>query len=54
MIAKNQDGDEKDFTFNTETNEDDQKKMVVSQVDINQGVITYVWYQDIVYYILQS
>ena len=40
--------------FDTETNEDDQKRMVVSQVDINQGVIIDVWYQDIVYYLLQN
>ena len=44
MIADYQDGDEKDFKFDGETSEDDQKRMVVSQVDINQGVITNVWY----------
>lgn len=54
MIADNQDGDEKEFKFDHETNNDDQKKMVVSQVDINQGVVTDVWYQDIVYYLLQN
>ena len=35
MIADNQDGNENEFKFNDETNEDDQKQMVVSQVDIN-------------------
>ena len=54
MIANNQDRDEKEFKFDTKTNEDDQKKMVVSQVDINQGVVTNIWYQDIVYYLLQN
>ena len=54
MIAKNQDENEKEFKFDNETNEDDQKKMVVSQVDINQGVVIDVWYQDIVYYLLQD
>ena len=28
--------------------------MIVSQVDIGQGVVTYVWYQDIFYYLLQN
>ena len=28
--------------------------MVVSQVDINQGVVAGVWYRDIVYYLLQD
>ena len=54
MIADNQDGDEKEFKFDNKMNKDDQKKMVVSQVDINQGVVTDVWYQDIVYYLLQN
>ena len=53
MIVDNQDGNKKEFKFDDETN-DDQKKMVVSQVDINQGVVTNVWYQDIVYYLLQD
>ena len=39
MIVDNQDGDEKEFRFDTESNEDDQKKMIVSQVDINDGVV---------------
>ena len=42
MIANNQDGNEKEFKFDDETNENDQKKMVISQVDINQGVVTDV------------
>ena len=28
--------------------------MVVSKVDINQGVVTDMWYQDIFYYLLQD
>ena len=54
MITNNQDGNEKEFKFDDEMNEDDQKQMIVSQVDINQGVVTDVWYQDIVYYLLQD
>ena len=54
MMAKNQDGDEKEFKFDNETNNDDQKKMVMSQVDINQGVVIDIWYQDIVYCLLQN
>ena len=52
MIVDNQVGDENKFRFDSETDVKDQKKMVVSQVDIDQGVITDVWYQDIVYYLL--
>ena len=33
---------------------EDQKKIIVYQVDIDQGVITDVWYQDIIYYLLQN
>ena len=54
MILDNQDGHEKEFKFDSETNEDDQSKMVISQVDIGQGVVTDVWYQVIVYYLLQD
>ena len=54
MIADNQIGDKKKFKFDSEMNENDQKKMIVSQVDIDQGVVTDVWYQDIVYYLLQN
>ena len=42
IIANNQDGNEKEFKFDNETNEDDQNKMVVSQVDIGQGAVTNV------------
>ena len=44
MIANNHDGNEKEFKFDSETNEDDQNKMIVSQVDIGQGVVTNVRY----------
>ena len=54
MIADYQDEDEKDFKFDDDTSEDDQKRMLVSQVDVNQGVIIDVWYQDILYYLLQN
>ena len=54
MIANNQDGNKKEFKFDSETNEDDQNKMVVSQVDINQGVVNFFLYQEIVYYLLQD
>ena len=54
MIGDNQVGYEKKFRFDSEIDTKDQKKMVVSQVDIDQGVITDVWYQDIVYYLLQN
>ena len=42
----------KEFKFDNETNEGDQNKMVISQVDIGQGVVTDIWYLDIVYYLL--
>ena len=54
MIADNQVGDEKKFKFDSEMNENDQNKMIVSQVDIDQAVEIDVWYQDIVYYLLQN
>ena len=54
MIANNQIKDEKKFKFYSEINMEDQKKMVVSQVDIDKGVIIDVSYQDIVYYLLQN
>ena len=44
MIADYQDEDEKDFKFDDDTSKDDHKRMLVSQVDVNQGVITDVWY----------
>ena len=44
MIVDYRDGDEKDFKFDDETLENDQKRMIVSQFDINQGVVTDVWY----------
>ena len=54
MIADNQDGNEKGFKFDSETNENDQNKMIVSQVHIGQGMVIDIWYQDIVYYPLQN
>ena len=51
MIADNQIEDEKKFSFDSETDVEDQKKMIVAQVDIDQGVVIDVWYQDIVYYL---
>ena len=39
MIANNQIKDEKKFWFNGETKVEDQKKIVVSQVDIDQSII---------------
>ena len=39
MIADNQDGNEKEFRFDSETNKNDQNKMIISQVDIGQGVV---------------
>ena len=54
MIVDYQDEDEKDFKFDDDTSKDEKKRMLVSQVDVNQGVITDVWYQDIVYYLLQN
>ena len=35
MISGYQDGDENDFKFDDETLEDDKKRMVLSQFDIN-------------------
>ena len=35
MIVDYQDGDEKDFKFDDKTLEEDQKRMIVSQFDIN-------------------
>ena len=54
MIANNQIEDEKKFRFDSEMDMGDQKKIVISQVDIDQGVVIDVWYQDIVYYLLQN
>ena len=55
MIANNKIGNEKEFKFDDETStKDQQKKIILSQVDIDQGIIIDVWYQDIVYYILQN
>ena len=48
MIVDNQIEDEKKSKLDGETDMEDQKKIVISQVDIDQGVITDVWYQDIV------
>ena len=44
MIANNQDGNEKGFKFDSEADEDDQNKIIVSQVDIHQGVVMDIWY----------
>ena len=44
MIADNQVGDEKKFKFDSESNDNEHKKMIVSQVDIGQGVVIDVWY----------
>lgn len=54
MIVDNQIEDEKKFRFDGETDMEDQKEIVVSQVDMDHGVVTDVWYQDIVYYLLQN
>ena len=55
IIVDNQDGDQKEFKFDNEIDEKDQKKkIVISQVDIDQVVVTDVWYQEIVYYLLQD
>ena len=54
IMDDNQVGDERKFRFDNETNVQDQEKMIVSQVDINQGVVTDVWYKDILYYLLQN
>ena len=42
MIVDNQVGDEKKFKFDIEMNENGQKEMIVSQVDIDQGLVTDV------------
>ena len=52
MIVDNQIEDENKFRFDGEIEMEDQNKIIVSQVDIDQGIIMDVWYQDIVYYIL--
>ena len=44
MIDDNRDGNEKGFKFGSEANENDQNKIIVSQVDIGQGVVMDVWY----------
>ena len=54
MMADNQVGHEKKCKFNSQIDENNLKKMIVSQVDIDQGVVTDIWYQDIVYYLLQD
>lgn len=52
MIANNQISNENKFEFEKEIDDKDQKKMIVSQIDIGQGMVVDVWYQDIVYYLL--
>ena len=54
MIADNEIGNDKKNRFVDEINTDNQWKIIVSQVDIDQGITTDVWYQDIVYYLLQN
>ena len=44
MIADKLDGDEKEWNFDNDINEDYQNKMVVWKVDINQGVVINFWY----------
>ena len=48
MIVDNQVEDEKEFRFDNWMNENNQKKMIVSQVDIGRGIITDIWYKEIV------
>ena len=52
MIVDNEIGNDKKTRFDDEINIDDQQKITMSQVDIDEGVIIDVWYQDIVYYLL--
>lgn len=33
---------------------DNEEQIIVSQVDTNEGIIIDVWYQDIVFYLLQN
>ena len=54
MIVDNQIEDENKFRFDGEIEMEDQNKIIVSQVDIDQGIIIDVWYQDIFYYLLQN
>ena len=54
MIVDNEIGNDNEIRFNDEINTDNQQKIVVSQVDIDQGIITDVCYHDIVYYLLQN
>lgn len=55
ITIDNEIGNENEFRFDDETNTKDQdKKIIVSQVDIDQGIIMDVWYQDIVYNLLQN
>lgn len=54
MIDDNKIEDEKKLWFDDEIDEEDQKKILVSQVYVDQGIIIDVWYQDIVYYLLQN
>lgn len=54
MIANNETDNDSEIRFDDEINTDNQQKVMVSQVNIDQGIITDVWYQDIVYYLLQN
>ena len=55
MIVNDEIGNENKCRFDDEINtQDQQKKIIASQVDIDQGIIIDVWYQDIVYYLLQN
>ena len=55
MIVDNEIKNENKFRFDEEVSaEDQQKKIIVSQVDIDLGIIIDLWYQDIVYYLLQK
>ena len=54
MIVDRQVGDENEFKFDNGKDDNKKKKMIISQVDIGQGVVIDVWYQDIVYYLLEN
>ena len=54
MIANNEISVDHKIKFDEEINTNNQKKIIVSQVDIDQGIIIDVWYQDIFYYLLQN
>ena len=36
--------------FDDRIKTDNEKKIIMSQVDIDQGIIMSVWYQDTIYY----